>query len=76
MFNWLRRLCGYHVCEEFTRWTTVTVDHVLDRDDVIFGRVPAGSVLHKTEGARCTYRSRWQERQCTLCGKIYIRRLP
>ena len=20
MFNWLWRLLGYHVCEEFTRW--------------------------------------------------------
>ena len=63
MFNWLWKRLGYHVCEEFTQWEThkVTFSRLTDykRDGMIALRVD-----------RVKYTKRWQERPCTICGRI------
>jgi hypothetical protein len=66
--DWLRKRLGYHVCEEFTRWETF---------EGKFARVPRDieeSIL--AGGAeRIEFTRRWQERECTICGKLQQRDL-
>lgn len=72
MILWLRRIWGLvtgrHVCEEFTRWETKERNFVRAPIDI------NEKVLNgwKTE---IEYTRRWQERQCTICGKIQQRDL-
>jgi hypothetical protein len=62
VWTWLRKLLGYHVCEEFTRWTTRQAD---------FER-PVGSMAEKVipNVTHVRYTRRWQERECTICGRV------
>ena len=66
--NWIRKWMGYHVCEEFTRWTTVVRDYTrpasIERDGLLAARV-------KT----IEWQERYQERECTICGQIQQRKI-
>ena len=66
VYRWLMKKLGYHVCEEFTQWE----DHQANF------RRPATMDEHvwaKTETV--VFTRRWQERHCTICGKIQQRDL-
>lgn len=65
MFNQLWKWLGYHVCEEFTQWEKVTATVVVTP---YIGKLPVLKMQH--EATRT-----WQERRCTLCGKIYKEKL-
>lgn len=59
--KWIKKLFGYHVCETFTQWKVYTGD---------FERAPT---MEETVWAKKTtihYTRRWQERKCTVCGKL------
>ncbi len=58
--NWIRKRLGHHVCEEFTRW-----QRKQDEWEVI--PVIEGIPMHSMT---CKRTAIWQERQCTICGKI------
>lgn len=68
--NWFRRLFGSkdrHRCEEFTRWTT--------REKVTH-RAPTEA--EKWRGGVHTLikeTARFQERECTICGKLEQREI-
>lgn len=61
MINWIKKKFGYHVCEEFTQWETYeqNMEQVLS-----FKNIPIGVTQ---------YVETRQQRNCTLCGKLYIR---
>ena len=66
---WLNALVGRHVCEEFTQWGPVIEDREM--------RPPTWN-----EHLRCGIETmvvnrirRSQSRRCTICGRIYLRRL-
>lgn len=61
MWNWLKKKLGYHVCEEFTQWETKLV-HCTRLAD------PKEVVMNQTTTVE--YTEKFQERRCTLCGKI------
>ncbi len=62
--NWIRKRLGHHVCEEFTRWERREQDFLKTHEwDDVFGET---RVLPKPQ----KYTRVWQERQCTICGKI------
>lgn len=62
-FDLLRKKLGYHVCEEFTRWELKEEE---GRSTPIINGVPIHSLA-----SPCVIRT--QSRQCTICGKLYIR---
>ncbi len=57
--NWLAGKLGCHVCDEFTRWETIK------------GEDPA--TVYSVGGVATCRKVRWQERTCTICGKVYVR---
>ncbi len=59
MFAWYWKWLGYHVCEEFTRWEIVEEEWVKKNS---IGGVVVSSI---------PFIKRFQQRQCTLCGKVY-----
>lgn len=61
MFNWLWKRLGYHVCEEYTRWELK--EHQNEEAPSMTERLALGIQKKVTT-------IRWQERQCTICGKI------
>jgi hypothetical protein len=61
LLNWLRKKMGYHVCEEFTQW--IEYERLFERQ--AYHNEPA---FIKSGVVRFT--TRWQERKCTICGKI------
>lgn len=66
IWQWFQRLRGRHVCEEFTQWETHKAHYsrpAVDRDGMFL-------VMDR---ATIKYTRRWQERTCTLCGKLYQR---
>ena len=69
MFNWFWKWLGYHVCEEFTRWETKQANYSRPRV-----RYDDGCFQEYSE-ERITYTRRWQERTCTICGKVEQREL-
>lgn len=75
--NWLWKYLGYHVCEEFTQWERkaerrarmpVTFE---ERLHVMTRQVP----WNQADDGLIRYERKWQERRCTLCGKIQQRDL-
>jgi len=77
MFNWFWKLLGIHCCEEFTQW---------EEKRARFSRIPTtmDERLHvitrqtgwnQADDGRIQYTEHWQERRCTLCGKIQQRKL-
>ena len=64
MFNWFWKWLGYHVCEEFTQWENHT--HIMKRAATLTERSQAG-------WREVSYLESWQQRACTLCGKIQQR---
>lgn len=66
MWNWLKKKLGYHVCEEFTQWEAVVVHYTRLAD-------PKEVVMNQTTTVDFT--EYFQQRRCTLCGKIYQERL-
>lgn len=66
MINWLLKRLGYHVCEEFTRWRTIEAQYA--RTPMLFETSPPGD--GRIRFTRC-----WQERECTVCGKLQQREL-
>ena len=71
MFNWFWKLLGYHVCEEFTQWKVklARFSRPATYEEVINGQCAGVQI------SRVSYSNRWQERQCTICGKLYQREL-
>lgn len=66
LYNWLLKKLGYHVCEEFTQW---------ENKEALFSR-PATMEEYVSANTRTIeFTRRWQERQCTICGKIEQRTL-
>lgn len=65
MFNWLWKNMGYHVCEEFTRWE----DHMEN-----FTRNPS-IAEHACGIEKVLFTEAWQERRCTICGKVEQKKL-
>ena len=68
MLNWLWKMWGFHVCEEFTQWSERR------------WQCERAATFEEWMGSGCTvkkvkYTSRVQERSCTICGKIEQRRL-
>lgn len=70
MINWIRKRLGYHVCEEFTKWRTI---------EGLYGRAPTDPYEFMTSlndpECKIHFRRRWQERACTMCGKVQEREL-
>lgn len=66
--NWFRRRLGYHVCDEFTRWTVRTQERLRAPTADEFFR---GGVMHQLVRVH----DRWQERECTVCGKVHRREI-
>ena len=60
-------LMGIHVCEEFTRWT--------EKKGRYSRPVTYGDLLVDVSQTELVFTRRWQERQCTICGKIQQRDL-
>ena len=67
LIDWLQRRLGFHVCDEFTQWEELSGRFSRPRD---IDDIRAGVLTETIE-----FTSRWQERQCTICGKIEQRRL-
>jgi hypothetical protein len=72
--NWIRKRRGQHVCEEFTRWRV--------RRAYRQTSFPWDSDFHeRRSNAReavsdGVYNVQWQERECTICGKVQREELP
>lgn len=68
MIQFFRRLVGLTCCIEFTQWEDHKAEfsRPITRDD----NIPYTSHMETIE-----YTKRWQERRCTICGKIQQRRL-
>jgi hypothetical protein len=66
MFNWIWKYFGWHVCEEFTQWKTYTVSYKrpANMEEAIW-----------TDVKTVQFTKSWQERECTVCGKITQRKL-
>lgn len=64
LLDWIRKRLGYHVCEEFTQWETV-VGHYSNK------------LISSQRGTVAEWKSteRWQERCCTICGKVQQQKL-
>ena len=58
VWNWIKERLGYHVCREFTQWQSFTKDFQCynTRSGVLISEYPVTK--------------RWEERRCTLCGKL------
>ncbi len=68
MFKRIKGLFNTHCCEEFTQW---------ENKEVVFSYIPSQSenlLAHVLQEKR-EYSKRWQERHCTICGKIQQREL-
>ena len=67
--NWLFKRLGVHVCEEFTQWekhlANCTRTHEIDPFTLSTVVLKKPIVFTRT----------WQERRCTMCGKIEQREL-
>jgi hypothetical protein len=61
----LLKFLGFHVCEEFTQWQTREAE---------FLKTPCVGGIPIITGQHLVTR-RWQERQCTLCGKMEQRQI-
>lgn len=64
MFRLLRKLYGWalgcHVCEEFTQWVKKSEDvQLITR----INGIVVGDPVDVTQ--------RWQERRCTICGRVF-----
>lgn len=66
MYEFFERLFGYKCCGEFTQWEDVTKNFSRPADLLEPGYVNCESI---------EFTRRWQERKCTLCGKIQQRPL-
>lgn len=64
----IKRLLHRHVCEEFTQWETHTGHYSRPAEDL-------DGMLLVLDRAKIKYTKRWQERTCTICGKIEQREL-
>lgn len=69
MINRILKRLGYHVCEEFTQWETLTAD--CSRPAVY----PHDGMRGLDESGTIHYTRRWQERTCTICGRVQQRPL-
>jgi hypothetical protein len=71
MFNWFWKWLGYHVCEEWTQWQTFRANYVrLPLYDEVLNGVIVGKAVTEVE-----YTKKWQERWCTICGKVQQEKL-
>jgi hypothetical protein len=68
MIQFLRRLFGFACCQEFTQWEDREAEFSRSPHDML-EKVRAGFV------DRITFTRRWQERCCTICGKVQQREL-
>lgn len=70
MIKFIKRLLGWECCSggEWTQWITLQVNYIrptsYERD---------GSIWIETKEIEFT--KRWQERSCTLCGRMQQRNL-
>ena len=67
LWVWLNRLIGRHVCEEYTQWRVLTGER--DRAPTYQEFTLGGA------SAMITVVVRWQERSCTICGRLQQRML-
>jgi hypothetical protein len=64
VLHWLRRWFGWDCCGEWTQWETLQAE---------YSRPPRDSLEWISLGTTATqvrYTRRWQERRCTLCGRV------
>lgn len=68
MISFIRRLLGWDCCGEWTQWETYRGE---------FNRAPRSSSEKNLAGGvdTITFTKHWQERCCTLCGRIQQREL-
>ena len=66
MLDLIRKKLGYHVCEEFTQWEAHTTFHHYVRPS---------DLIEPNPNLVIDYVDRWQERRCTICGRIYQKEL-
>jgi hypothetical protein len=69
MHAWMSR--DKHRCEEFTQWDDMLVHYSYPADPTNPREVQAYTQGEPVRGTR-----RQQQRRCTICGKIEIRKLP
>ncbi len=68
MWHWLWcKLTGQHYCDEFTQWVMMRCEHSRPAKDIMEVIAANTHVI--------TYTKRWQERKCTICGKVQQREL-
>jgi hypothetical protein len=73
--NWWRKRTGQHVCEEFTRWRIRRVyRETCTPWDCVTPAEHTANVLEARD--KGLYNVQWQERECTICGKVYREELP
>ncbi len=65
ILNWIAERFGSHVCHEFTQWQ-VHQSEVVKILSNNWSGVPNKEV---------PMTRKWQERRCTLCGKVYQQEL-
>lgn len=68
MLYFIERLLGWRCCGEWTQWEVHKADFERESEP--------GDGNAYIESRNITYTRRWQERRCTMCGKIQIQSLP
>lgn len=66
--NWFLKKLGVHVCEEFTQWKTMT-KIVATVPMTEHGVQEFRDMLEQVDTQKI-WTHRWQERTCTMCGKV------
>ena len=68
MIRFIKRLLGHHVCDEFTQWDRKSRQICVSLRYPEDGRI----ALYRPTALRTIH---WQERRCTICGKMEQRML-
>lgn len=73
--DWLTEKLGHHVCREFTQWEVYTIERErrLEPADGMAYYLAVQTGTHSTDTVKFT--DVYQERRCTLCGKVEQRPL-
>ncbi len=68
IINVIERIFDTHICQEFTQWEDkeATFESLFSRHENLVAHIHMDKKI---------YTKRWQERQCTICGKITQREL-
>lgn len=69
MLNFIYRLLGWRCCGEWTPWDDRQANFERPVDILL------DSVCAATMNDKVVFTIRWQERKCSVCGKIQQRRL-